>query len=262
MIFAPASLASIAASIVAGLMPMLWKMISTSSGCEPVVLHDAPAVVHAPLQLQVLQRLVEDRQAGLHDRVDVGQAAGAEEHLAHHQRRVAAAAVDVDQPVVRRSRRPSGRRPSRCFPLLGLDLPHQGAPSFPGSPGRLGRFVHDRLPQVVRSRHSSCRLIRPDCRALSDRTLSTLRRRPCRSCPRLPAPAGRPAPCRGRRGRSRRRCSPRPSRRRAGSRRRFRPGSPAPGSSPSPSAALPLPCLRAASSVRWVIERKKLRGNW
>jgi len=31
MIFAPRSFASMAASIVAGLIPMLWKMISTSS---------------------------------------------------------------------------------------------------------------------------------------------------------------------------------------------------------------------------------------
>jgi len=34
MIFAPLCFASIAASIVAGLMPMLWKMMRTSSFCR------------------------------------------------------------------------------------------------------------------------------------------------------------------------------------------------------------------------------------
>ena len=66
-----------------------------------VVLHDRRAVIPCAFKFEILQRLVEDRKPGFHNRVDVRKAAGPEEHLAHHERRVAAAAVDVDQAVFR-----------------------------------------------------------------------------------------------------------------------------------------------------------------
>ena len=67
---------------------------------EIVIFHDGAAIIDAALQRQVLLRLVEHGQAGLHAGVDVAQAAGAEEHLADRQSGVTAAAVDVDQTIV------------------------------------------------------------------------------------------------------------------------------------------------------------------
>ena len=67
---------------------------------DAVVLDDGRAEVHGALQLQVLERLVEDGERGLHERVDVGETAGAEEHLAHREGGVPAACVDVYELVV------------------------------------------------------------------------------------------------------------------------------------------------------------------
>ena len=66
---------------------------------DAVVLDDGRAEVDGALQLQVLERLVEHGEGGLHERVDVGEPPGAEEHLAHRKRGVPAARVDVDELV-------------------------------------------------------------------------------------------------------------------------------------------------------------------
>ena len=68
---------------------------------DAVVLDDGRAEVDGALQLKVLERLVEDGERRLHKRVDVGEPAGAEEHLAHRKRGVPAARIDVDELVVR-----------------------------------------------------------------------------------------------------------------------------------------------------------------
>ena len=67
---------------------------------DVVVFDDGRAEIDGALQFQILERLVEDGEGGLHERVDVGEAARAEEHFAHGKRRVAAAAIDADEAVV------------------------------------------------------------------------------------------------------------------------------------------------------------------
>ena len=90
-----------------------------------VVIHDGAAVVLAPLQRQILLRLVEHGQPGFHAGVDVAQPARPEEHFAHGQRGMSAAAVYVDEPVVlnRLGHQLSGR--PDVFVLLAFDLVQQ-----------------------------------------------------------------------------------------------------------------------------------------
>jgi len=84
MIFAPRFLASSAASIVVGFMPMLWKIMSRSFLAHLIVSNEAVAVAGRALDLQILQRLAHRADVVPHDGVDVGQSAGAEKHLKHH----------------------------------------------------------------------------------------------------------------------------------------------------------------------------------
>src|SRR5688500_18787967 len=65
-----------------------------------VVADEARAVPRRALDLDVLRRLAQRGDVVAVDGVDVGEAAGAEEHLADHHDRVPPAAVDVDQPVL------------------------------------------------------------------------------------------------------------------------------------------------------------------
>ena len=70
-------------------MPMLWKMISRSPCADLVVADEAAAVAGGPLDLQVLEGLADGADVVAQDGVDVGQPAGAEEHLEDHHARCA-----------------------------------------------------------------------------------------------------------------------------------------------------------------------------
>ena len=67
---------------------------------DAVVADEAVGVAGGALDFQVLQRLAHGADVVADDRIDVGQAAGAEEHLEDHHAGVSAAAIDVHQPIL------------------------------------------------------------------------------------------------------------------------------------------------------------------